>query len=203
MANQSPDRRQVLEMLAKVAVIGQFPGFSRWVCATEEHTEAHHMDAPGQPRPEKYQPQFFTAAEYGTVDQLSELIIPADGTPGAREAGVAEFIDFMTASDAEIQQPFRTGLSSLDAAAKQKHGSAFVHLPEAQQTELLRSMAAAGSVEEQAFFKLIRKYTVMGYYTSRIGLEELDYPGLKLYTHSPACPHKGDPEHKHLPPPTV
>ena len=160
------------------------------------------MDAPPQPRPEKYELQFFTPDEYATIDQVSELIIPVDRTPGAREAGVAEFIDFMTASDEDIQQPFRTGLSALETAAKQKHGNAFVHLPETQQTELLRSMAA-GSAEDQAFFKLIRKYTVMGYYTSRIGLEELDYPGLRLYTHSHACPHKGDPEHKHLPPPTV
>lgn len=186
-------------MLAKVAVIGQFPGFSRWVCAAEPE---HHMDAPPKPRPEKYQPQFFTPPEYAAVDQLSELIIPADGTPGAKEAGVVEFIDFMAANFTDIQQPFRTGLASLDALAKQKHGSAFVTLPEAQQTELLRGMAK-GEAQDQAFFKLVRKYTVMGYYTSRIGLEELDYPGLKLYAHSPACPHKGDPEHKHLPPPVV
>jgi len=53
----------------------------------------------------------------------------------------------------------------------------------------------------QAFFKLLREYTVMGFYTSRIGLEELDYPGLKMvYDEMPGCPHQDDPEHKHLPP---
>ncbi|MBV8072611.1 MAG: gluconate 2-dehydrogenase subunit 3 family protein [Acidobacteriaceae bacterium] len=189
MANQSPDRRQVLEMLAKVAVMGQFPGFSRWVCAAE------HVHESSQPRPSSYHPQFFTAAEYATIDELSELIIPADESPGAREAGVAEFIDFMTASDSEIQYPFRTGLTTLDASAIQKYGSSFVNLREAQQIELLSSM------KNDDFFKLIREYTVMGYYTSRIGLEELNYPGLRIYSQSPACPHKNDPEHKHLPPP--
>jgi gluconate 2-dehydrogenase gamma chain len=49
----------------------------------------------------------------------------------------------------------------------------------------------------------MRKYTVLGYYTSRIGLEELDYPGLRLYSSSPECPHKGDPEHKHLGAPVI
>jgi gluconate 2-dehydrogenase gamma chain len=44
----------------------------------------------------------------------------------------------------------------------------------------------------------MREYTVMGYYTSRIGLEQLDYPGLKFYSASPECPHKDDPEHLHL-----
>jgi gluconate 2-dehydrogenase gamma chain len=54
-------------------------------------------------------------------------------------------------------------------------------------------------MQQTSFFRLIRSYTVMGYYTSRIGLEELNYPGLKLYSHSPECPHKDDPEHRHLP----
>jgi hypothetical protein len=43
---------------------------------------------------------------------------------------------------------------------------------------------------------------VKGYYTSRIGLEELDYPGLQtVWAEMPGCPHTGDPEHLHLPPP--
>jgi gluconate 2-dehydrogenase gamma chain len=50
---------------------------------------------------------------------------------------------------------------------------------------------------------LIRRYTVMGYFTSAIGLKELDFPGLKFYTDSPACPHTNDPEHLHLPAPRV
>ena len=55
-----------------------------------------------------------------------------------------------------------------------------------------------GEEDGQAFFKLIREYTVMGFYTSRIGMEQLDYPGLRLYTESPGCPHVDDPEHRHL-----
>jgi hypothetical protein len=39
---------------------------------------------------------------------------------------------------------------------------------------------------------------VTGFYTSEIGFKELDNPGLKFYSESPECPHKGDPEHRHL-----
>ena len=35
----------------------------------------------------------------------------------------------------------------------------------------------------------------MGFYTTRIGLESLDYPGLKFYATSPGCTHHGNPEH--------
>lgn len=197
MANQSPDRRAVLEMMAKAAIASQFPGFSRWIFAAEHQ---HATTAPVQPRPVNYQPQFFTGREYRTLEALTEIIIPADESPGARDAGVSEFIDFMAAhGEKEVQNPMRDGLGWLDDRAKQKYNHTFVELSPDQQTEILKEIASR-KAEGHEFFRLIRRYTVMGYYTSRIGLEELDYPGLKLYSHSPACPHTNDPEHRHLPP---
>lgn len=200
MANQSPDRREVLLLLAKVAAASQFPGFSRWACALERS----HEQAAG-PRPAAYQPLFFTPAEYKTVDIVSEHIMPADGTPGAHEAGVAEFIDFMVAHDPDLQYPFRTGLAWLDAFATEKQGGHFASLASNVRESLLRKLAyrreqSPTELQGQEFFTLIRRYTVTGYYTSRAGLEELDYPGLRLYSSSPECPHKDDPEHKHLKP---
>jgi hypothetical protein len=38
----------------------------------------------------------------------------------------------------------------------------------------------------------------MGFYTSRIGLEELDFPGLRFYAESPGCPHVDDRGHLRL-----
>jgi len=198
MANQSPDRREILELLAKAAVIGQFAGFSRWACAAEflDHERS-------SPRPAAYQPQFFAPAEYRLVDQLAEMIIPKDESPGARDAGVVEFIDFMVAHDDSLQYPFRTGLAWLNAFATESYGSNFLKLSADQQESLLRRLAykaqqLPAEIQGQEFFGLMRKYTIFGYYTSKIGLEELDYPGLRLYASSPECPHHDDPEHKHL-----
>lgn len=200
MANQSPDRREVLSMLAKVAAISQFPGFSRWAFAHD-----HAMEQPAATPKEPYRPIFFTPHEYETVDVLAEDIIPADTSPGAHDAGVAEFIDFMVAHDPDLQYPFRTGLAWLDAFATEKQKKPFKELPPASREDLLRKLAYRASQsplerQGQEFFKLMRQYTVNGYYTSRIGLESLDYPGLRLYSSSPECPHKDDPEHKHLKP---
>ena len=102
----------------------------------------------------------------------------------------------------------RDGIQWLDATARKDHGASFTELSSAQQVEILQRVAhrqagAPADKEGQTFFRLIRRYTVMGYYTSRAGLMELDYPGLRFYTESPACPHTGDPEHRHLPPPKV
>jgi len=187
MANQGADRRAVLEMLAKAAAASQFPGFARWAFGQQ----------PGA-RAATYKPAYFSAPEYRTIDILTGLIIPQDESPGAQEAGVAEFIDFLAAhGEEEIRQPMRNGLKSLDATANKGYGVSFARLSQEQQTEVLKRLAS------DSFFRLIRRYTVMGYYTSRIGLAELDYPGLRFYTESPACPHTDDPEHRHLPPPRV
>jgi len=202
LANQSPDRREILEFIALAAAAGRFPGFARWVCAPQ------HMEHPtDEPRPHTYQPLFFTPAEFAAIDQLTETIIPRDESPGAHDAGVAEFIDFMAASDPEVQWPFRYGLDWLNARSQARFGAALAAISETQIAELLRPLAYGAAppadADGRAFFALLRRYTVMGYYTSRIGLQELNYPGLKLYSESPACPHANDPEHKHLPPPIV
>jgi hypothetical protein len=197
MANQGADRRAVLEMFAKAAAASQFPGFSRWAFG-QQHEHADNPAPP--PRTTTYQPSYFSASEYHTIDILAGLIIPQDESPGAQEAGVAEFIDFLAAhGEEEIQQPMRNGLKWLDAAAMKSYGASFAGLSQERQTETLKKISS--DKEGRRFFRLIRRYTVMGYYTSRIGLAELDYPGLRFYTESPACPHTGDPEHRHLPPP--
>jgi hypothetical protein len=198
MAGQGVERREVLRMMAKAAAAAQFPDFSRWVFAC-----SHQTGIALQIRPAKYEPRFFTVAEYDTLVRLTELIIPADGTPGAREAGVSEFIDFMVWNDPSIQYRFRTGLTWLNARSQVLHGAPFNSLDATQQSDLLQHLAyrkhyRSGEEDGRAFFSLVRDYTVMGFYTSRIGLEELDFPGLKMYSESPECPHTGDPEHKQL-----
>ena len=198
MAGQGIQRREVLRILGTAAAAAQFPGFSKWGFAC-----GHIGKAALQIRPAVYRPQFFTAAEYAAVERLAEIIIPSDATPGAKEAGVAEFIDFMVASDPEAQYGFRTGLTWLNAHAEQATGKRFVELTPEQQTSLLEPLgfkdkARPGEEDGARFFRTVREYTVTGFYTSEIGFKELDNPALKFYAESPECPHKGDPEHAHV-----
>lgn len=198
MAGQGIQRREVLRILGTAAAAAQFPGFSKWGFAC-----GHVGNAALQIRPAVYHPQFFTTEEYAVVERLVEIIIPSDETPGAKEAGVAEFVDFMVASDPEPQYPFRAGLAWLNAHAEQTNGKRFVELTPEQQTSLLEPLgfkdkARPGVESGVHFFSLIREFTVTGFYTSEIGFKALDNPALKFYAESPECPHKGDPEHAHL-----
>jgi gluconate 2-dehydrogenase gamma chain len=195
MAGQSLERRDVLEILSLAAVASRFQGFHRWrfICEPDEQAE-------GASAPAGYTPQFFTPEEYQTLEGLAALIIPSDGTPGAREAGVSEFIDFMVTNDPSIQYEFRYGLTWLDGQALQLNGTSFRALDFEKQTAILKRLAyreqyRAEEEDGRRFFRLLRRYTVMGFYTTRLGLQELDYPGLKFYSVSPACAHKNDPSH--------
>ena len=200
MAGQSIERREILRILALAAGVATFPGFSKWSFACS------HIGNPlAQIKPAIYRPVFFSAPEYAMVERLTDLIIPTEDTPGARDAGVSEFVDLMVSRDPELQRDFRAGLGWLNQRGRQTWGKAFVMLHPDQQTTLLESLAyrkkfRPDDEEGQKFFNFVRDYTVMGFYTSEIGLKELDFPGLKFYAESPACPHKDDPGHRHLDP---
>lgn len=207
MAGQAPSRRQLLQALACASLASGAPGFSRWAFAFAEPQAAHaHHPSPAASsghHKAAYVPAFFSAAEYRTLATLAQLILP--GTPhpsgrpatsanaGATDAGVAEFIDFMVAHDPTLQATFRPGLAWIDTAAAP---GKFVGLTPAQQNTLLQRLAykknfRPDETSGQEFFATMRRYTVMGFYTSRIGLESLDYPGLRFYAESPSVPNDG------------
>jgi gluconate 2-dehydrogenase gamma chain len=171
---------------------------------------------------------FFAAHPYRMVEHLAEMIIPADDTPGATEAGVAEFIDFMVANrvavsprseirstqdamrqgdDAQVQ--FVAGLDWINARCKSEFGAAFMDCRAGQQSSLLEELAYKAKYKPtteygREFFQVLRDYTVVGYYTSKIGLESLDYPGLRIvWPKMPGCTHLDDPEHVHLKKPAM
>jgi hypothetical protein len=198
MAGQGVHRRDVLRIMGTAAAAATFPGFSKWGFAC-----GHVGNAALQIKPAEYHPQFFTASEYAMIERLTDVIIPGDTTPGAKEAGVAEFIDFMVANDTEQQYPFRMGLVWLNAHCERTLGNKFIELSSEQQMSILEPLgfkgkARPGEEDGRSFFTLVREFTVTGFYTSEIGYKELDNPALKFYAESPECPHKDDPEHKHL-----
>ncbi len=200
MAGQDIQRREILRVMAMAAAAATFPGFARWSFAG-----SHPPTGALQIKPATYKLQFFSAEEYALVERLTDLIIPSDETPGAREAGVAEFVDHMIAHDRNQQYKYRTGLTWLNAHAERTLGQPFLKLSQEQQISLLEPLAykakyRPGEEDGREFFRAIREMTAMGFYSSEIGYKEIDNPALKFYAESPACPHGDDREHKHLPP---
>jgi hypothetical protein len=129
-------------------------------------------------------PKFFTAAEFAMLDELTELIIPADDhSPGARAANVAAYIDARLAEAFEPQEPekWRAGLQSVDALCQKMHDHTFMEASPKQRTAVLSRMAENEDhpkTPEQVFFGELKAATVHGYYTSKIGIhQEMEYKG--------------------------
>ncbi len=200
VAGQGLQRREILRVIGVAALASHFPGFTRWAYAG-----AHAPGDAAPPPPKSYAPQFFSKPDFAVISRLTELIIPSDETPGAREAGVCEFVDFMVAHDPEQQAPMRAGLAWLQDRSQREFTRSFLQLTATEQAALLEPLAYKAKYRDgeetgREFFRRVRELTVMGFYSSEIGYRELDNPALQFHTHSPACPHTDDPAHKRLPP---
>jgi gluconate 2-dehydrogenase gamma chain len=201
-------------------VASTFPGFSQWAFACPQDYPQSTSSRGGSV---SYKPLFFSPRHYRMVEHLAEMIIPEDDTPGAKEAGVAEFIDFMlanrvpvsssrdvrSAEDAieagnETQNRFVAGLDWLDARSHSEFGQAFMDCTPEQQNRLVEELAYKAEFKPttesgRAFFQMMRDYTVVGYYTTKIGLQSIGYPGLRVaWSQMPGCAHPDDPEHASL-----
>lgn len=107
---------------------------------------------------------------------LAETIIPETDTPGAREAGVADFIEFMLQEwyPEEDRERFMDGVARLKAHCRERYQQTFSELNGGDQFKIVASLRD-GQAEEftdggQAFFKHIKQLTIFGYYTSEIGM---------------------------------
>ena len=83
---------------------------------------------------------FFNEQQFATLRRLSEILLPPlRGYPGAKEAGAAEFIDFLIGvSSASRQQMYQSGLDRLNAEANQHFGVAFSRVDKKQADQLIR-----------------------------------------------------------------
>ncbi|MDX1675829.1 MAG: gluconate 2-dehydrogenase subunit 3 family protein [Longimicrobiales bacterium] len=141
-----------------------------------------------------YDPVFFTPAEWRTVRVLADMIIPRDDRSGsATDAGVPEFIDFTVDDRESLRVPIRGGLAWLDDESRARYGVVFVEASEEQRAGLLDALAwpdrAAPEVEAGVeFFNRFRDLVASGFYTSRIGIADLDYRGNTYVTEWNGCP---------------
>jgi Gluconate 2-dehydrogenase subunit 3 len=172
------ERRALLKIVALTALsqkLNALPG------AAMSHMQATPAATP-------YTLQFFTEDESQLLDQLMEMIIPADAhSPGAHDARTNLFADLMVATGSDtVKKQWRDGIRQLREQAK---GSSL--------SEALRKAAANEEKPEtnlERFFVLLKQMTVNGYYTSATGIhQEMEYVGNTYLAAFPECTH---PEHQ-------
>jgi gluconate 2-dehydrogenase gamma chain len=130
-----------------------------------------------------YQRRFFTEREYATVVALSDMIIPRDARSGsASEAGAPEFIDYICAEQPERQTLMRGGLMWLDSECRRRFDRAFLECAEAERRQVLDDIAWPARARPEMshgvrFFTQLRDLVATGFWSSRMGVEDLGYTG--------------------------
>ncbi|HUF13792.1 MAG TPA: gluconate 2-dehydrogenase subunit 3 family protein [Longimicrobiales bacterium] len=171
-------RRQALGMIAAVPAAAAIPPtvlppwIDRAARAARAAIEAGSFD-----------PRFFKPHEWATVRMLVDLIIPRDERSGsATDAGVPEFMDFMLMERTSMQTWMREGLAWLGAESARRYGTSFVQLLPPQYGPLLDDIARPRTARPEMadgveFFNRFRDLTATGFFSSRMGVQDLGYQG--------------------------
>jgi gluconate 2-dehydrogenase gamma chain len=186
------NRRALLKILSAAPVAASF------ALTDVEAQEAHHLAATARQVARQagvaYTPKFFTPAEYQTVRILSDLILPKDErSGGAVDAGVPEFMDFTMVDQPARQVAMRGGLAWLDLECQRRFDKTFVGASESERHAVVGDLATygelkAGLTHGQAFFRSFRDLTATGFWTTKIGFDDLGYMGNTVVPKWDGCP---------------
>jgi Gluconate 2-dehydrogenase subunit 3 len=150
--------------------------------------------APQSPAGASYQPTFFDAHEWATVGLLVDIVIPKDERSGsASDAGAPQFIDFMMMDRPEYQVPMRGGLRWLDGECNRRFDKVFTECTDDERRQVLDDIAYPARVSPElsqgaAFFSRFRDLTATGFWTSKMGIEDLQYIGNRPLAEWTGCP---------------
>ena len=188
----SISRRSALELLAGA------PAAAALVWTDVEARQAHEHAAAAQAQAAKqavpFKPKFFTAHEYATVGVLVDLIIPKDERSGsATDAGVPAFMDFMMIDQPRRQVAMRGGLALIDRLALDRFGKRFVTCADRERRLLLDEIAYTsnpdpGLSHAVAFFSSFRDLTASGFWSTKMGVADLQYQGNVFLSEWTGCP---------------
>ena len=179
-------RREALGTMAAAALTAAF----KWTPAEAAKAAEFAREAVKAP----YAPTFFTPHEWETVRLLADIVIPKDERSGsATDAGVPEFMDFMMGDRPDGQTPMRGGLAWLDNECFERFTKTFVQAAEAERTAVLNDIAWPKKAKPDmsqgvAFFNMFRDMTASGFWSSKIGVADLDYRGNVFVAEWNGCP---------------
>ncbi|PZX59539.1 gluconate 2-dehydrogenase subunit 3 family protein [Hydrotalea sandarakina] len=139
----------------------------------------------------------FTPDDIAFLDEVGETIIPTTSSPGAKAAGIGNFMKIMVTDcyTEPDQQAFMKGIKELNEASKKAYGIGFMQATPQQRTELLEKIDAEAKAyqkeknEKEAklqaeaakernktialspnhYFTMMKQLTLLGYFTSKPG----------------------------------
>jgi gluconate 2-dehydrogenase gamma chain len=174
---------------------GAAPAAAALVWTPAEARQAHeHAEAAVAAKAAPFKAKFFTAHEYATVGALVDLIIPKDERSGsATDAGVPAFMDFMMIDQPRRQVAMRGGLALIDRLAVDRFGKRFLGGTDRERRALLDEIAYTSNTDRSlshaiAFFSSFRDLTASGFWSTKMGVADLQYQGNVFVSEWNGCP---------------
>jgi hypothetical protein len=173
------------DLLVQIGVSASLAAAGESVLSAQQSEHVHQAVAANKAAAKgRYQPKALTAHEYATLQRLADLIIPADEhSPGALQAGAADFIDFLCAASDDMKAIYTGGLAWLDDAMRRRNnGNDFLSASPQQQTAMLDLIAFRENHTPEIgpgiqFFAWARRMVVDAFYTSPIGIKDVGFMG--------------------------
>jgi gluconate 2-dehydrogenase gamma chain len=210
------DRRTMLRLLGTAPMAAGFGWTADEVVAAHQLAQAAQVAGAQLRAAAPYNPRFFTPHEWETVRALVDVIIPRDQRSGsATDAGVPEFMDFILfdeprlAEETSRQTAMRGGLAWIDLECQRRFDKSFVACGEAERHALLDEISAppfppADELLDEpdadeaprlpmlshgrAFFASFRDLVATGFWTTKMGMEDLQYMGNRYVAGWTGCP---------------
>lgn len=121
-------------------------------------------------------PSYLTKAQNALLHELCDLILPKTSTPSATQAGVPAFIHAVMQDcvPPPEREAFLTGLRQLDEEA-----SGFTKLSALEKQSFLKKLDTGARATgddaspSQSTWRKLKELTVVGYFTSQTGAEEV------------------------------
>jgi hypothetical protein len=151
-------------------------------------------------------PRFLNPQQNETLTALSDAIIPATDTPGAKAALVNRFLDLVIAAEpSTVQKDFLDALSWFDTGAQERYKATFVNLTTEEKQDFLNLVAWPhthrrwGGTEKRfdghEHFMVMKRWIVSAFYSSPVGLQEQGWDGWAARGTFTGCDHEPG-EHK-------
>ena len=191
-------RREILKLFGSVPLAAGF-AFSE---AQAQTAHQHVRQAAQAGKASAFTPKFFSRHEWDTLRVLADIVIPKDERSGsATDALVPEFMDAILSDPlAEPRQlernqtRMRGGLAWLDVECRRRFaGKTFLEAPEAERQALLDDIAYPKKAAPEmsygvAFFNAFRDLTASGFWSSKMGVQDLQYTGNAFVAEWKGCP---------------
>lgn len=185
------DRRSMLQILGAAPVAAGFTWTEAEAAQAATQAKAAQTARPGATA---FKPKFFTAREYAMVRVLVDLIIPKDERSGsATDAGVPEFMDFMMNDQPTRRTAMRGGLAWIDLECQDRFDRRFLECTAAERAAVLDDIAWPARAKPEfaqgvAFFNSFRDLTASGFWSSKMGVQDLKYMGNVMVPEWKGCP---------------